>query len=377
MGCCFSCFKSDSRDPTKAALIDSEGKKIEEMDTATENTTSVQPHPICLEDFKIERVLGKGAFGKVFLVTKKDNGKFFAMKCLRKDMIKQRNQKEHTTTEREILGDVDSPFIVQLRYAFQTPERLYMVMDFINGGELFFHLRSSSRFSEQRARFYAAEVLLALEYIHGLGIIYRDLKPENILLDSEGHIKLTDFGLSKQFFDEEPNGENKTFSVCGTPEYLAPEILRQTGHDKAVDFWSFGALLYEMLSGAPPFYSKNRDQMFRNILTRPVEMKSHFSWQVVDLLKKLLQVDPRKRLSSIDALKQHQFFEGMDWVKLANKEIPVPFKPKVTGPRDLRNFDRVFTDETPEESPISSNFNSRRTSSNRYDGFTYHDSGNI
>jgi len=230
----------------------------------------------------------------VFLVTKKDNGKLFAMKCLRKDMIKQRNQKEHTTTEREILGDVDSPFIVQLRYAFQTPERLYMVMDFINGGELFFHLRSSSRFSEQRAKFYAAEVLLALEYIHGLGIIYRDLKPENILLDSEGHIKLTDFGLSKQFFDEEANGENKTFSVCGTPEYLAPEILKQTGHDKAVDFWSFGALLYEMLSGAPPFYSKNRDQMFRNILTRPVEMKSHFSWQSVDLLKKLLQVDPRK-----------------------------------------------------------------------------------
>ena len=154
------------------------------------------------------------------------------MKSLRKDMLEERNQKVHTKTEREILGEVNCPFIVQLRFAFQTADKLYMVMDFINGGELFFHLRRCTKFPEDRTRFYAAEILAALEYLHSRGIIYRDLKPENVLLDSEGHIKLTDFGLSKKFF----SGEKKAFSFCGTPEYLAPEILKGTGHDQAVDF---------------------------------------------------------------------------------------------------------------------------------------------
>jgi len=350
-------------------------KKAEEMDSAITDAAPSPSHPICLDDFQIERVLGKGAFGKVFLVTKKDTGKLYAMKCLKKEMIEQRNQRVHTKTEREILGDVDSPFIVQLHFAFQTPERLYMVLDFINGGELFFHLRRSTRFTEQRSRFYSAEILLALDYLHAHGVIYRDLKPENILLDSEGHIKLTDFGLSKQFFGNE--SENKAFSFCGTPEYLAPEILKGTGHDQAVDFWSLGALLYEMLAGAPPFYSKNRDQMFRNMLTKPVDMKPHFSAQAVDLLKNLLQVDPRKRLSSTPEIQAHPFFEGMDWAKLSKKEIEPPFKPKVTGPRDLRNFDRMFTDETPEESLITTNLDSQQKAAAKYEGFTYHDPGHL
>lgn len=289
MGCCFSCLQSESKDKAKDPLLTVDKKNAEEMDSQIIKGPSLIPQSISLDDFQIERVLGKGAFGKVFLVTKKENGKLFAMKCLKKEMIEQRNQRVHTKTEREILGGVDSPFIVQLHFAFQTPDKLYMVMDFVNGGELFFHLRRSTRFTEQRSRFYAAEILLALDYLHALGIIYRDLKPENILLDSEGHIKLTDFGLSKQFFGNE--AEKKAFSFCGTPEYLAPEILKGTGHDKSVDFWSLGALLYEMLAGAPPFYSKNRDQMFRNMLTKPVDMKPHFSAQAVDLLKQLLQVD--------------------------------------------------------------------------------------
>ena len=211
------------------------------------------------------------------------------MKALKKDMIEKRNQIVHTKTERLILGDVESPFVVSLKFAFQTPEKLYMVMDFVNGGELFFHLRRSTRFNEERTQFYAAQILLALDYLHSLGIIYRDLKPENVLLDKDGNIKLTDFGLSKKFFGN--FCDQKAFSFCGTPEYLAPEILKGTGHDKAVDFWSLGALIYEMLSGIPPWYSKNREQMFRNMLSKPLEIKPHFSPSATDLLKSLLTID--------------------------------------------------------------------------------------
>ena len=280
MGSC--CVKSDKEEPNFTKPLVKDTPEQTRPVSQTKYTSPVQ-----LNDFNIEKVLGKGAFGKVFLVTKRDSGQLYAMKSLRKDMIEQRNQKVHTQTEREILGDVKSPFIVQLRFAFQTPDKLYMVMDFINGGELFFHLRRCTKFSEDRTQFYAAEILEALEYLHSQGIIYRDLKPENVLIDSDGHIKLTDFGLSKKFF----NGEQKTYSFCGTPEYLAPEILKGIGHDQAVDFWSLGALIYEMMAGAPPFYSRNRDVMFKNMLSKPVEMKSHFSPQAVDLLRNLLQVD--------------------------------------------------------------------------------------
>jgi len=184
-----------------------------------------------------------------------------------------------------------------------------MVMDFMPGGELFFHLRRSGRFTEDRARYYIAEILLALEYVHGNQIIYRDLKPENVLLDEEGHVCITDFGLSKTGLA----GSQKAFTFCGTPEYLAPEIIKGVGHDYAVDYWSLGALLYEMLSGAPPFYSKDREQMFRNILNKPVVMKPYFTDSAADLLKNLLQIDPTKRLTTPAVIKSHPFFKTIDW----------------------------------------------------------------
>jgi serum/glucocorticoid-regulated kinase 1/serum/glucocorticoid-regulated kinase 2 len=231
MGAC--CVATEGAEGTRHTRRE-ESKTLRTTTVITEPSTG-STTVISLDDFKIDKVLGKGSFGKVFLVTKKDTGQTYAMKSLRKDMIERRNQRVHTTTERAILAEVQNPFIVQLRFAFQTPDKLYMVMDFMNGGELFFHLRRSGRFTEDRARFYAAEILLALEYLHSITVIYRDLKPENVLLDEEGHLKISDFGLSKSGVTDE---SKKAFTFCGTPEYLAPEILKGIGHDKAVDFWS-------------------------------------------------------------------------------------------------------------------------------------------
>lgn len=360
MGClCLKSEAGNSNDTTQA-LIKEEGLTQAMVEPA------VVPPSLSTDDFKIEKMIGKGSFGKVFLVTKKDSGALYAMKVLRKEMIERRNQIVHTQAERSILGEVQCPFIVQLHYAFQTPDKLYMVMDYMSGGELFFHLRRSGRFTEDRTRFYAAEILLALEYLHDRDIIYRDLKPENVLIDEDGHLRISDFGLSKQGV----TSDGKAFTFCGTPEYLAPEILRGIGHDQAVDFWSLGALIYEMLSGAPPNYSRNRDELFRNILTKPVEMKPHFSVSGCDLLQHLLQIDPKQRLSSAKTMKEHSFFSSISWPDLQSKSIKSPFKPVISHNKDMRNFDRMFTDEKAVDSVSEQPLEGL---SNKYPGFTYQD----
>jgi len=263
---------------------------------------------------------------------------------------------------------MNSPFIVQLYYAFQTIDKLYLVLDFMIGGELFFHLRKAQRFTESRAKFYIAEIILSLEYLHSKNIIYRDLKPENVLMDAEGHIKIADFGLSKQGVSY----GTKAYTFCGTPEYLAPEILKGQGHDKAVDWWSLGALLYEMLSGAPPFYSKDRNQMFRNILEKPVEMRPFFSGEAKSLLSGLLTIEPAKRLSNPLDIKAHAFFRDIDWSKLSKKLIKPPFKPKLLNDKDLRHFDRMFTEESIQETPL----NKMVPKGNTFQNFTY-EKGNL
>jgi serine/threonine protein kinase len=270
MGCCLS-----SDDDSQEAA-----SKTQPLVTA-EHPQSAR---LSLDSFKIERVIGRGAFGKVFLVTKKDSGQIFAMKCCKKNELEERDQQHRLKNEREIMADVDHPFLISLRFAFQTDEKLCLVMDFVNGGELFFHLRKASRFTEEKTRFYSAEILIALNYLHSHNIVYRDLKPENILLDADGHIKLTDFGLSKKF-------EKKTFSLCGTPEYLAPEILMESGHDHSVDYWSLGILIYEMLAGKPPLTERNQEKLFKLIVSQQITMKSFFSSQASSLLSSLLVSD--------------------------------------------------------------------------------------
>merc|ERR1719282_1490049 len=239
------------------------------------------------------KVIGKGSYGKVMLVGHKhEKSTVYAMKMLRKENVIKRNQVEHTKTERNVLEAVSHPFIVTLHYAFQTPKKLYFVLEYCPGGELFFHLSRAGRFTEGRCRFYASEILLAIEYLHRLNIIYRDLKPENILLDCDGHVKLTDFGLSKEGIQDNFSAK----SMCGTPEYLAPEILDKRGHGKAVDWYSLGALMYEMLTGLPPFYTRDREKLFERIRRGELTYPPYVADVAKRLLKELLIGDATRRL---------------------------------------------------------------------------------
>ncbi|CAD8060970.1 unnamed protein product [Paramecium sonneborni] len=307
-----------------------------------------QLNMVCLEDFIFTKVVGRGSFGKVMLVQHKMTKKNYAMKILRKDIIQEKGQQVHTMNERQILEVAQHPFIVQLHYAFQTPEKLYLVTDFLVGGELFYHLRKSKKFSEDRMKLYAAELILALDYLHQKGIIYRDLKPENILIGADGHIKLTDFGLSRINLKE---GE-RTYTFCGTPEYLAPEILLGQGHDQSADWWSLGALMYEMIAGAPPFYSKEKGIMFRDRLEKQIEMKPWFSENVSNLLTGLLINDPNKRIT-IQQIKSHPFFGSLSWDDVYNKTIKPQFIPKLKNELDLQNIDPIFTQEEINDTPIN------------------------
>jgi len=294
---------------------------------------------VSVNDFEPLAVVGKGAFGKVMQVRKKDSGEIFAMKALNKDLIEKENLIEHTMAEKSILQKIQHPFIVGLHYAFQTSDKLYLILDFLSGGELFFHLQREGKFEEARAKFYIAEIGLALGHVHSQNVIYRDLKPENTVLDRYGHICLTDFGLAKTNIQD---STAQTF--CGTPEYLAPEFLMGGGHGKAVDWWSLGILLYEMLSGLPPFYSDNVNEMYELILQKPLDFTEEFSPAAADLCTQLLERDPSKRLQDVEKFKAHPFFADVDWVKLFNRQVDPPFVPDPSG---LNNFDAEFTQERP------------------------------
>ena len=304
-------------------------------------------HKVTLNDFKILKTLGKGAFGKVLLVHNEELNKYFAMKILKKDFIKKNKQIAHTKVERKILEKIDYPFIAQLFYAFQNKEKLYMITEYMPGGEMFYHLHKEQYFKESKAKFYICEIILAIEHLHKNNIIYRDLKPENILLDENGHIKLTDFGLSKIVNDI---NKDRTYTICGTPEYVAPEVLTGKGYNKSVDWWSLGIVLYEMLCGYSPF-REARERIDIEIYFKPIHHDNLISDIAFDLINKLIEPNCEKRLGygimdSIE-IKNHVFFKDINWKKVERKEIEPEYKPVLKKPGDVSNFDKMFTEMDP------------------------------
>uniref|UniRef100_A0A8D2Q7N9 non-specific serine/threonine protein kinase n=1 Tax=Varanus komodoensis TaxID=61221 RepID=A0A8D2Q7N9_VARKO len=303
--------------------------------------------------FELLKVLGQGSYGKVFLVRKikgSDAGQLYAMKVLKKATLKVRDR-VRSKMERDILAEVNHPFIVKLHYAFQTEGKLYLILDFLRGGDLFTRLSKEVMFTEEDVKFYLAELALALDHLHGLGIIYRDLKPENILLDEEGHIKITDFGLSKEAIDH----DKRAYSFCGTIEYMAPEVVNRRGHTQSADWWSFGVLMFEMLTGSLPFQGKDRKETMALILKAKLGMPQFLSIEAQSLLRALFKRNPSNRLGAgldgVEEIKRHPFFATIDWNKLYRKEIKPPFKPAVGRPEDTFHFDPEFTSRTPTDSP--------------------------
>lgn len=340
---------------TEEVDLDTETQEVGDANVLNFDLGEKEDKKLRLQDFTMLKVIGKGSYGKVLLGKHKDTNRIFAIKVLCKDVIIKLNEVKHIMSERNVLlANVHHPFLVGLHYSFQTNTKLYFVLDYVNGGELFFHLQREKRFPPTRALFYAAEITSALGYLHGLNIIYRDLKPENILLDSSGHIVLTDFGLCKE--DVKPGGTTGTF--CGTPEYLAPEVLQKQPYGRAVDWWCLGCVTYEMMCGLPPFYSRDCSEMYTKILRDKLKFPDSVPIRARSFLEGLLARDPAIRLGGnvrdADAVKEHPFFSSIDWVALDKKELPAPFNPGVIDPMDLRNFDPEFVNEPIPQSLIPS-----------------------
>ncbi|GLI75682.1 cAMP-dependent protein kinase catalytic subunit [Penicillium ochrochloron] len=296
------------------------------------------------EDFLLQRTLGTGSFGRVHLVQSKHNHRFYAMKVLKKAQVVKMKQIEHTNDERRMLNRVRHPFLVTLWGTWQDSRNLYMVMDFVEGGELFSLLRKSQRFPNPVAKFYAAEVTLALEYLHSHQIIYRDLKPENLLLDRHGHLKITDFGFAKDVPDI-------TWTLCGTPDYLAPEVVSSKGYNKSVDWWSLGILIFEMLCGFTPFWDSGSPvKIYENILRGKVKYPPYLHDDAVDLLSQLITADLTKRLGNLhggpEDVKNHAWFAEVTWDRLARKDIDAPYIPPIRGGQgDASQYDK-YPEET-------------------------------
>uniref|UniRef100_A0A8C9YU66 non-specific serine/threonine protein kinase n=1 Tax=Sander lucioperca TaxID=283035 RepID=A0A8C9YU66_SANLU len=299
-----------------------------------------------MNDFDYLKLLGKGTFGKVILVREKASGTYYAMKILKKEVIIAKDEVAHTLTESRVLKNTRHPFLTSLKYSFQTKDRLCFVMEYVNGGELFFHLSRERVFSEDRTRFYGAEIVSALDYLHSAKIVYRDLKLENLMLDKDGHIKITDFGLCKEGITD--TATMKTF--CGTPEYLAPEVLEDNDYGRAVDWWGLGVVTYEMMCGRLPFYNQDHEKLFELILMEEIKFPRTLSADAKSLLSGLLIKDPNKRLGGgpddAKEIMRHSFFGTVDWQDVYDKKLVPPFQPQVSSETDTRYFDEEFTAQT-------------------------------
>ena len=312
---------------------------------------------IDLDSFEIIKLIGKGSYGKVLLVKLKSKENYYAMKILNKNLLKLKKQVDHTKNERDLMVKINSPFIVNIKFAFQDDKNLYLVSEFMQGGEVFFHLKQKKFFSEELVKFYAIELVLAISHIHEQNAVYRDLKPENILLDKNGHIKLTDFGLCKIV-----NEDNKAYTICGTVYYLAPEILLNKGYTKEIDWWSLGCVVYLMLEGKPPFMV-NKNNLNLSLYKNKLTFLHTSSRNAENFVTSLLVFNPQQRLgygeNGINNIKNHAFFKGVDWDRALKKEYRPPFVPKLSNNLDLRYFDSTFTKEVIDINQIKNDNNNQ------------------
>mmetsp|Transcript_60290 Transcript_60290/g.68704 ORF Transcript_60290/g.68704 Transcript_60290/m.68704 type:complete len:323 (+) Transcript_60290:318-1286(+) len=307
-------------------------------------------NPQRVEDFTLGTTLGTGTFGRVRLVTpvNGDTSTPLALKMLKKTIILELQQLDHIKSEKRLLEQIEHPFIIKLHGTFQDERCVYMVLEYICGGELFTRLRREGRFANDVSLFYATEIITAFEYLHSIHIAYRDLKPENILIDVEGHIKITDFGFAKTV-------EDRTYTLCGTPEYLAPEIIQSKGHNKSVDWWALGVLIFEMIAGYPPFYDETPFGIYQKIMAGVVDYPRVFHPNAKDLISKLLTADRTKRYGCMKAgaedVKKHKWFKGVDWEIVKSRGIPPPWIPNVKHPEDTHLFEEYPDSDEDFEGP--------------------------
>lgn len=304
---------------------------------------------ISLNDFHVIKTIGKGTFSKVFLVSKMDSGKFYAMKVIKKKAIVDEADKKRVLQEKKIFNLVDHPFIVKLHHSFQTHQKFYFILDLVNGDQLYEYMLRKFHLKEKAVKFYAAELVLALKCLHENDIIYRDLKPSNILIDSQGHIKIIDFGLSTF-----ANLNAVRQSIWGSPNYIAPEMLNNMKYSKMVDWWSLGAVLYEMISGYPPFLhatTKSEEKVYTTITCNQIKFSKKLSPALKDFLDGLLRTNPEERLGAngVEEIMKHDFFQGINWLDVKNKTLKPPYVPKVRAPDEVDLFNEDALKESFEE----------------------------
>lgn len=340
-------FQQSNEDPTPSTTPDPllpilhRGKeRVERKWNALSKSTAK------LSDFELVRTLGSGTFGRVMLVRylPSEQRPYYAMKIMAKRRVMRSNHVRHAVTERKILSAIKFPFLVNYMYHFKDNANVFLVMEYVAGGDMFTHLRKLQKFDEELAKFYAAQVVLAFEYLHFVGIIFRDLKPENIMIDRTGFIKITDFGFAKKIDDK------RTDTMCGTPEYYAPEMVKNHSYSFSVDWWTLGVLIFEMTDGRPPFRSSNVLKLFQLILMNSIEFPAFFSSTLKSIIQNLTKSERTKRLNSAKMVKAHRFFEQVDWMGMYKRRVTPPYMPSVYSESDTHNFEKL-PEEKIEEYP--------------------------